>query len=102
MSRRWKSYTTDDEAIISSMWDGDASIEQIASILGRTAGGIYGYIRAHRERFSYRRPRVSQQEHEQMLALREQGKTYVEIGRYIGVSDQTVKRHVRRDRREHD
>ena len=37
--------------------------------------------------------------HEQMLALREQGKSYVEIGKYLGVSDETVRRHVMRERR---
>jgi DNA-binding CsgD family transcriptional regulator len=95
MSRRWKSYTEDEEAIISSMWEGGASVAEIAEALDRTELGVYGYISKHRHMYSYREPRVSHQEHEQMLALREQGKTYVEIGRYLGVSDQTVKRHVR-------
>ena len=49
--------------------------------------------------FPYREPRVGQQEHEQMLALSEQGKSYREIGRYIGVSDETVRRHVKREGR---
>ena len=99
MSRRWKPYTSDEDAVISRMWEGGSSIAEIAKELDRTAAGVYGYINGHRRMFSYREPRVSQQEHEQMLALREQGKSYVEIGKYLGVSDETVRRHVMRERR---
>ena len=99
MSRRWMPYTDDEYAVISRMWEGGSSIEEIAKELDRTEAGVYGYIRGHRNMFSYREPRVSKQEHEQMLALREQGKSYVEIGKYLGVSDETVRRHVRREGR---
>ena len=92
-------YTTGERDMMARMWAEGRSAREIAEAVNRTETAVHKYADANRDLFPRRNVRLSDEEHEQMLALREQGKSYAEIGKYLGVSDETVRRHVRRERR---
>lgn len=99
MSRRWEHYSDSDHDTMERMWADGRKIWEIAQALDKTVGGVYGYIREHRDSFPYRRMHVTPEEHQQILELRKKGWSADKIGQYMGICDETARRHIKREGR---
>jgi DNA-directed RNA polymerase specialized sigma24 family protein len=93
VSRRWRRYTEAERATMMRMWDEGWSLDEIARAVDRTESGVHAYISLHRRDYPYRKIWTTEEERDQMVTLREQGMSYVEIGKYLGINSETVRRH---------
>lgn len=93
MATSRKHYTREQHETAVRMWADGATMNAIAEAIGRPMDSVVCHIRTYREEFPYRRPITTNDERDEMRSLRAKGMTYVEIARYLGVSDTTVRNH---------
>lgn len=93
MSLGHRNYTNEEHALMVQMWAEGKTMREIADSIGRTLGGVDSHVKAHRADFPRRKLKTSQEERDEMRALRKRGWSYERIAAYLGVSDVTVRNH---------
>ena len=90
MPRRHVPWTPEDDAALRRLWDEGRSMKDIATVLGRKVSTVKG--RRQKLRLVPRVIRLTEEEREEVIRMRTDGKTKEEIRRHIGISETTVTR----------
>lgn len=90
-----KRLTSEEVEAARLMWSDGASLNDLATALGRSLDSIARMIDRNRELFPYRQKHVGEWKHYVMCALRREGWDIRRIARYMDVSTTCVCNHVR-------